>query len=237
MEEREAQSRQPAQALSLEDVFARFQAGQAKHLNLIVKADVQGSLQPIVDGLNKMSENNEEGIKIRILAAEIGAVTESDVMLARAGDAESDKAIIIAFNVGVGNSVKNQAGQDIEIRQYSVIYKLFEDIEKALHGMLDPQYAPRSIGRAEVRQIFNISRVGKVAGSYMRDGEARRKAKARLYRDGNLIADDLDIDALKRFNEDVSEVRTGYEFGVSFVGFNDVEEGDTLEFFVMERVN
>ncbi len=237
IEEREAQSRQPAQAMSLEDIFKQFQAGQAKQLNIILKTDVQGSLQPIVEGLEKISGNNVEGIQIRILAADVGAITESDVMLASAGDAEADRAIILGFNVTPNNSAKSQAQvQGIEIRSYDIIYKLFEDIEMALEGMLEPRYEPRIIGDAEVRQLFQISRVGVVAGSYMRNGEARRRSKARVYRGDELIADDLTIDALKRFNEDVSEVRTGFEFGVSFVNFQDLQEGDLIEFFIMERV-
>jgi translation initiation factor IF-2 len=235
---RNAKAQQPVRAMSLEDIFKQFQTGQAKHLNLIIKTDVQGSLQPIVEGLEKISGNNEEGIQVRILAADVGAVSETDVMLASAGDAESDKAIIIAFTTGVSNSARNQAQvHGVEIRQYDIIYKLFEDIEMALKGMLDPKYAPRVIGQAEVRQLFNISRVGTVAGSYMREGNGRRKSKARIFRDNRMIADNLEIDSLKRFNEDVAEVRSGFEFGVSFVNFNDLKEGDTVEFFVMERVN
>ena len=198
--ERNEKSRQPQQALSLEDIFAQFQAGQAKHLNLILKTDVQGSLQPILDRLEKMSGNNREGIKVRVLASDVGTVSESDVMLASAGDAEADKAIIMAFNVGVSNSARSQADvHGIEIREYNIIYKLFEDVEKALEGMLEPTYEAKRIGEAEIRQIFTISRVGKVAGSYMRDGEARRRSKARVYRNNTMIADELTLDALKRF--------------------------------------
>lgn len=236
--ERNAKAQQPARAMSLEDIFKQFQSGQAKHLNLIIKTDVQGSLQPIVEGLEKISGKNDEGIQVRILAAEVGAVSETDVMLASAGDAESDRAIIIAFTTGISNSARSQAQvHGVEIRQYDIIYKLFEDIEMALKGMLDPKYAPRVIGQAEVRQLFNISKVGTVAGSYMREGNARRRSKARIYRDNRLLADNLEIDALKRFNEDVAEVRSGFEFGVSFVNFNDLKEGDTVEFFVMERIS
>jgi translation initiation factor IF-2 len=228
----------PAQTLSLEEIFKQFQAGQAKQLNLILKVDVLGSLQPIVDGLEKISGKNNEGIKVRILAADVGAVSESDVMLASAGDEESDKAIVIAFSTGVSNTAKKQAeAQGVEIRSYDIIYKLFEDIELALEGMLDPVYAPKTIGHAEVRQLFNISKVGKVAGSYMKDGEARRRSKARVIRNGKVLADNLELDALKRFNDDVSEVRTGFEFGVSFVNFSDLAEGDNIEFFVIERVS
>jgi translation initiation factor IF-2 len=232
-----AKAYKPAQAMSLEDIFKQYQAGQAKQLNLIVKVDVQGSLQPIVEGLEKISGKNDEGIKVRVLAADVGAVSETDVLLASAGDADADKAIIIAFSTTVSNTAKKQAEtQGVEIRHYDVIYKLFEDIELALEGMLDPKYAAKIIGQAEVRQLFNISRVGKVAGSYMQQGEARRRSKARIIRNGKTIADNLELDALKRFNEDVSEVRTNFEFGVSFVNFSDIEERDVIEFFVMERV-
>ncbi len=236
--EREAAAAQPIQTASLEEIFAQFRAGQAKQLNLIVKADVQGSLEPIVTSLDQMSGQNEEGIQVKVLAADVGAVSENDVMLASAGDEESDKAIIIAFSTTVSGTAKQQAQQQgVEIRHYDVIYKLLEDVEKALQGMLDPKYSAKTIGRAEIRQLFTISRVGTVAGSYMRDGEARRKAKANVVRDGTRIAEGLDIDALKRFNEDVNEVRQGYEFGVSFVGYNDLQEGDTIEFYIMERVS
>jgi translation initiation factor IF-2 len=228
---------QPREALSLEEIFKQYKAGQAKQLNLIIKTDVQGSLQPIVEGLQKLSGKNEEGILIRILSAEVGAVSESDVMLASAGDEESDKAIIISFNSGISNSARSKAqAAGVEIREYDIIYKLFEDIELALVGMLAPKYEAKRIGEAEIRQIFNISRVGKIAGSYMREGEGRRRSKARLLRNGNVLAEDLTIDALKRFNEDVSEVRQGFEFGISFVNWQDIQEGDTIEFTVMERV-
>ena len=235
--EAEVNARQPAQAMSLEDIFKQFQAGQAKSLNLIIKTDVQGSLQPILDGLEKISGANEEGIKVRVLASDVGSVTESDVMLATAGDAEADKAIIIAFNTTVSNGARSKAqAQGVEIRDYNIIYNLFEDVEQALEGMLDPKYETRVTGHAEVRQLFNISRVGLVAGSYMQEGEAKRKGKARLFRNNKLVADDLNIDALKRFNEDVAEIRTGFEFGVSFVNHQDIQEGDIIEFYMVERV-
>jgi len=235
--EAEVNARQPAQAMSLEDIFKQFQAGQAKSLNLIIKTDVQGSLQPILDGLEKISGANEEGIKVRVLASDVGSVTESDVMLATAGDAEADKAIIIAFNTTVSNGARSKAqAQGVEIRDYNIIYNLFEDVEQALEGMLDPKYETRVTGHAEVRQLFNISRVGLVAGSYMQEGEAKRKGKARLFRNNKLVADDLNIDALKRFNEDVAEIRTGFEFGVSFANHQDIQEGDIIEFYMMERV-
>lgn len=233
----EEQTRQPQKAFSLEDVFAHFEQGSAKELKLIVKADVQGSLQPIADSLEELSKQNREGIKVRVLASEIGDVTESDVMLAAAGDNPNEKAIIIGFNVKVGNAAKNTAeAQGIEIRSYSVIYKLLEDIEAALEGMLEPTYEEKITGTAEVRQLFRISKVGTIAGSYVLDGDIRRKAKARVIRDDKVIADNQDVTSLKRFNEDVSEVRQGFECGIGLSNFNDFEEGDKIQFFIMERV-
>lgn len=217
---------------TLEDIFAQFQAGKTKELTVIIKADVQGSLQPIVDSLHELSEENEEGIKVRILAAEVGNISESDVMLASASS-----AMILGFNVNVDNASRSSAdAQGVEIRSYSVIYKLLEDIELALNGMLEPKYEKRTIGVAEVRQLFKISKVGVVAGSYMIDGEAKRNARARVRRGNDILVDEARISSLKRFNEDVREVRQGFECGISLDGFNDFEEGDRIEFFVEERV-
>ena len=224
---------QAARALSLEDVFAQFAAGEAKALNLIVKADVQGSLEPIVDSLKELSGKNEEGIGVDILSYDVGNVTENDIMLASASD-----AIIIAFNVSVDSAARRTAdSQGVDIRKYNIIYKLLEDIELALHGLLDPVYAPKTIGVAEVRKIFRISKVGAVAGSYILEGEARRNAKARVRRNGKVIVEETGVDSLKRMNDDVREVRTGFECGISLHNFNDFEEGDRTEFFIMERVN
>lgn len=223
----------PARTFTLEDLYANIQSSEKKEMNLILKVDVQGSLQPIVDSVKEMTEDNPEGIRVRMLSAEVGAVSEADVMLASAS-----KAVIMAFNIETPTSIERSASaQKVEIRKYSVIYKLFEDIEAALKGMLDPKYEPKNIGHAEVRALFKISRVGVVAGSYILDGEARRNAKARVIRNGKIIGDNLSISSLKRFNEDVREVRTGYECGISLANFNDIEEKDIIEFFVMERVN
>jgi translation initiation factor IF-2 len=219
--------------VTLEDIFAQFAAGEAKDLNIIVKVDVQGSLQPIVDSLSKLSETNKDGIGVRILLAEVGSVGESDVMLASAS-----KGIILAFNAEVTTSAKRAAdAHGVDIRHYTIIYKLLEDIELALQGLLEPEYAPKTIGQAEVRQVFKISKVGAIAGSYMRDGEARRNARVRVIRGGKVIAEDLHVGSLKRFNEDVREVRSGFECGIALEGFTNFEVGDILEFYVMERVN
>ncbi|MCB9459421.1 MAG: translation initiation factor IF-2 [Anaerolineaceae bacterium] len=218
-------------ALSLEEIFSQFQAGQAKSLNLVIKVDVLGSLQPIVDSLEELSGKNEEGITIDILSAEVGEVTESDIMLASASD-----AIVIGFNVDVGNAAKAQANvHGVDVRRYQVIYKLLEDIEMALLGMLEPKYEDRVIGVAEVRQTFKIGR-GTIAGCYIKEGEARRNAKVRVVRNDSIIVNETRVASLKRFEEDVREVRTGFECGVSLDGFNDFQEGDLIEFFVVEKV-
>ncbi len=218
---------------SLEDVFRNVAEGKAKELTLILKADVQGSLQPIVDSLTELSSSNKGGVKIRILNADVGNVSEADAMLATASG-----AIIIAFNVDVDNPARRTAeAQNVEIRSYTIIYKLLEDIELALKGLLDPVYEPKTIGTAEVRQVFRISKVGAIAGSMIREGEARRNAHARVKRGNRVLIEDTTVSSLKRFNEDVREVRTGFECGIGLNNFNDYEVGDTIEFFIMERVS
>ncbi len=231
----EAESRrgQPAApALTLEDLFAQFQAGQAKEFNIILKVDVQGSLQPIVDSIKKLSEENEQGIGVRILLADVGNITESDVMLASASH-----AVIVGFNVNVDNAARVSAdARSVEIRQYNIIYKLLEDLELALNGLLEPTYEAVTIGVAEVRQLFRIAKIGVVAGCYILEGEARRNAKARVRRGGDIILPEARVTSLKRFNEDVREVRTGFECGVSLDNFEAFKEGDRIEFFEMRRV-
>lgn len=220
-------------ALTLDDFFAQFQSGETKELSIILKTDVQGSIQPIVDELQNISQRNEEQIGIRVLRQEVGRITESDVMLASASN-----AIVIGFTVGADNAALSQAEvHGVEIRRYQIIYKLFEDIELALHGMLEPKYANRVIGVAEVRQIFKIPRSGLIAGCMIRDGVARRNAKARVKRGEKLTVDSVGVASLKRFQEDVREVRAGFECGIGLDGVNEYQEGDLIEFFVRERVN
>jgi translation initiation factor IF-2 len=234
VEGRQVETAGPQRAApTLEDVFAQFAAGRARDLNLIVKVDVRGSLQPIVDRLKDLSENNETGIHIRILLADIGDISESDVMLASASN-----AIIVGFHVDVDNPARRSAdSHGVDIRIYNVIYKLFEDIELALKGMLEPKYAEKVIGTAEVRQTFRIPRVGTIAGSYIRDGEARRNARARVRRGREVLVEDVAVSSLRRHDEDVREVRSGFECGVGLHGFNDLEVGDIIEFYVSERVS
>ncbi|MCY4008526.1 MAG: translation initiation factor IF-2 [Anaerolineaceae bacterium] len=235
-----AQERQLAQSAgnakprqSLEDLFAQFSAGERSELALIVKVDVLGSLQPITDSLHQMAEEGDSGITLNILADDVGNVSESDVMLASAS-----KAIILGFRVRVDNAAKMQAqALGVDIRQYNIIYKLFEDIQLALQGMLEPELVARTIGVAEVRQIFSISRVGAIAGSYVKEGQIRRRAKARLRRGDEIIIEDSEIDSLKRFTEDVREVRSGFECGIGLQGVSEYQEGDIIEVYELAQAN
>jgi translation initiation factor IF-2 len=220
-------------AVTLEELFAQFKSGTAKELALILKTDVQGSIQPIVDELKNISGQNEEGIEIHILRQEVGNITESDVMLASASG-----AIVVGFNVSADNAALASAeAQGVDIRKYNIIYKLFEDIELALNGMLEPKYENKVIGIAEVRQTFKIPRSGVIAGSMVKEGEIRRNAKARLKRGNKIIVDNATVSSLKRFQDDVREVRTGFECGIGLDGVSDFKEGDLIEFFVRQRVN
>ncbi len=234
IEERARQVRGPVPAaLTLEDLFKLYQAGNAKELAIVLKTDVQGSIQPITDELKNISQRNEEGIEVRVLRQEVGRITESDVMLASVSN-----GIVVGFNVDVDNPALASAEvRGVEIRKYNIIYKLFEDIELALHGMLEPKYGNQVIGVAEVRQTFKVPRSGVVAGSMIKEGEARRNAKARLKRGNRVIVDNVSVSSLRRFQDDVREVRSGFECGIGLDGVSDFHEGDIIEFFVRVRVN
>ena len=214
--------------VSLEEFFSRMQEGESKTLYLIVKADVQGSLEPIVNSLERLE--NEE-VDIEILRSSTGNISESDVMLASASD-----AIILGFNVDIDSIAKAAAiSEQVDVRSYQIIYKLFEDVEKALKGMLAPVYQDVVIGRAEVRQVFRIRNAGTVAGCYMRTGEARRNSSAHVVRGSSLLHTGP-VGSLKHLQENVREVKTGFEFGVSIEGWSDYQRDDIIEFFVSERV-
>jgi translation initiation factor IF-2 len=218
---------QTRKKVSLEDLFANVQAGEAKELNLIVKADVQGSLDPIVSELNKLGEGE---IGIRVLYSETGNIGDNDVMLASASN-----AIIIGFNVQADVSARRVAEKEgVDIRLYEIIYRMTEDIEKALNGMLEPETKEKIIGRAQVLAVFAASKFGKVAGCRVTDGELRRNAKIRLYR-GTDILYEGDLSSLRHEKEDVREVREGYECGVGFKNFNDIQVGDQLACYVVEK--
>ncbi|MBK6328834.1 MAG: translation initiation factor IF-2 [Chloroflexi bacterium] len=214
--------------MSLDEFFSRLQEGDVKTLNLIVKADVQGSLEPIVNSLGKLGD---EEVSLDILLAATGNVTESDVMLASASD-----AVILGFNVEIDPVAHAAASSEgVQISNYTIIYKLIEDVEKAMKGMLDPVYEEVLIGRAEVRQVFKIRGVGQIAGCYMRTGVARRNAQARLIRNTSLLHSGP-VSSLKHLAESVREVKAGFEFGVSLENWNDFRPGDYIEFFVTQRV-
>jgi translation initiation factor IF-2 len=216
-------------ALTLSELFSQFQAGDVAELNLILKADVQGSLEPIANSVEKLST---EDLKVKILHQGTGAVSESDVMLASAS-----QAIIIGFHVDVDEAARRMAMQEgVDIRLYNIIYKLVDDVDRALKGLLEPEYADVVIGHAEVRAVFRIRRRGNVAGCYVSDGEVTRNALVRVLRDEEEIFDSR-IDSLKRFQEDVTEVRAGFECGISVAGFDDFQEGDVLEFYVREQIS
>lgn len=214
--------------VTLEQLFDRFQAGEEKELRLVIKADVQGSLEPIVSSL---SDLDTEEIHINILHAETGKIGESDVMLATAS-----RAIVIGFNVEPDQSAQRLAETEgVSIRHYNIIYRLTEDIQKALKGMLEPEVKENVIGHAEVRAVFRISKVGGIAGCRVLDGEIRRNARIRVLRNEQTIHDS-EISSLKHLQDDVREVRQGFECGISLKGFDAFSEGDILECYVYETV-
>lgn len=229
-EEQEEVAPTERRGVSLDDFFSMLQEGESETLNLIVKADVQGSLEPVVTSLENIGRENEE-VDLEILHASTGNISESDINLAAASD-----AVVLGFNVDVDSAARVTAtNEGVQIKTYNIIYKLIEDVEKAMRGMLAPEFQERIIGRAEVRATFPISGVGTIAGSYMRTGVARRNARVRVIRDNTLVHSGP-VSSLKHLQENVREVKTGFEFGVGVQGFNDFEVGDVLEFFVTEQV-
>ena len=226
-EELAARAVAPVRAFTLDDFSSRIQAGQVKELNLIVKTDVQGSIEPIVSSLEKLGR---EDLKVNIIHAAAGNINESDVNLAIA-----TRAIIIGFDVLPDSPARHVAESGgVDIRTYDIIYKLIDEVDKALKGLLEPTYVDVVVGEAEVRATFRIRKVGFVAGCYIRQGEAQRNARARVFR-GEKQLHDGHITSLKRFEKDVREVQTGFECGVGLEGFQDVAVGDVIRFYVKER--
>ncbi len=225
--EKEKNVKNQKKNLSLEDLFAAYQAGEAKELRLIIKADVQGSLDPIVGEMEKLGKGE---IGIKILYAETGNIGENDITLASASD-----AIVIGFNVQAEPTARRLAAKEgVSIRLYNIIYRIVEDVEKALKGMLDPVYAEKMLGKAEVLAVFPISRVGKIAGCRVREGVLRRNAQMRLRR-GDDILFEGEIASLKHNKDKVNEVRSGFECGVGLQNFHDIEVGDILECYILEK--
>jgi len=207
-----------------------MEKGQSQELNLILKGDVSGSVEALEDSLAKIDVGDE--VSLRVIDRGVGAITETNVDLAAASD-----AIIIGFNVRPQGKATEMADKEgVEIRYYSVIYQAIEEIEAALKGMLKPEFEEVTLGQAEIREIFRSSKVGNIAGCMVTSGVIRRNAKARLIRDGNVAADNLDLSSLRREKDDVSEVREGFECGLTLRGFNDIKQGDIVECFEMREI-
>lgn len=214
--------------VSLDDLFASVDAGN-KEINVVLKADVRGSEEAVKNALEKIKEQD---VSVKVIRSGIGAITESDVVLASASN-----AIIIGFNVVASSSAKDIAkDNNIDIRLYTIIYKLVEDIEAAINGMLDPEYEEKILGEAEIRRIFKFSKVGNIAGSYITSGIVKNGALARVIRDGVVIANDEKIASLQREKDTVKEVKKGFECGITLEKFNDFKEGDTIEAYEMTEV-
>ena len=225
---RENMIKETPQKVSLDDLFSQIQSGNMKELNIVVKADVQGSVEAVRQSLERLS--NEE-VRVRIIHGGVGAITESDVMLASASN-----AIIIGFNVRPEPAAKAFADEEkVDVRLYRVIYNAIEDITAAMKGLLDPVFEEQVLGHAEVRQLFKASGVGTIAGSYVKDGKFVRNCQVRIIRDG-IVVYEGDLESLKRFKDDVKEVAAGYECGLVFKKFNDVKEGDWIEAYTMVEV-
>ncbi|HEY53820.1 MAG TPA: translation initiation factor IF-2, partial [Caldilineae bacterium] len=223
-----AAKEQPARSLSLDDLYAQIQSGDIKELNLIIKADVQGSLEPIVNSLEDLGGDE---VKIRILHQDVGNITESDVMLAAAS-----RALILGFSTRIDPIAQRQANRlGVKIELYTVIYQLVDDVAKALTGMLEPIYEDRLIGKAEVRAVFKIKGKGKILGCLVVDGVVRRDAPAKVFRNASELYAGR-VSSLKRYQEDVPEVRMGYECGIGIEGFANPKEGDIIEVYEQVRI-
>ncbi|KKB38936.1 Translation initiation factor 2 [Bacillus thermotolerans] len=214
--------------VSLDNLFEQMKQGEMKDLNIVLKADVQGSLEAVAAALQKIEV---EGVNVKIIHTGVGAITESDIILASASN-----AIVIGFNVRPDVNAKRAAeAEEVDVRLHRIIYKVIEEIEAAMKGMLDPEFQEKIIGQAEVRQTFKVSKVGTIAGSYVTDGKITRDSGVRLIRDGIVIFEG-EVDALKRFKDDAKEVSQGYECGITIKNFNDVKEGDIIEAFIEEEI-
>lgn len=214
--------------VSLEDLFQQIQENEMKEINLIVKADVQGSVEALAGSLRKIEV---EGVKVKIIHTGVGAISESDIILASASN-----AIVIGFNVRPDVNAKRTAEvEHVDVRLHRIIYNAIEEIESAMKGMLDPEYEEKILGQAEVRQVFKVSKVGSIAGCYVTDGKITRDSSVRVIRDGIVIYEGQ-LDTLKRFKDDVKEVAQNYECGLTIEKYNDIKEGDVVEAFVMQEI-
>ncbi|WP_010530665.1 translation initiation factor IF-2 [Lentibacillus jeotgali] len=222
------ENRSESTKVSLDDLFEQIKQGEMKEINIVIKADVQGSAEALASSLEKI---DVEGVNIKIIHTGVGAIKESDIILASASN-----AIVIGFNVRPDVNAKKAAeSEKVDVRLHRVIYKVIEEIESAMKGMLDPEYQEKVIGQAEVRETFKVSKIGTIAGSYVTDGKITRDSGVRLIRDG-VVQFEGEVDTLKRYKDDVKEVAQNYECGITIKNFNDIKEGDILEAFVMEEI-
>jgi translation initiation factor IF-2 len=225
--EEKARPAQGPKRLSLDELFARSEGEAQKELRIVLKADVHGSVEAVRDALLKLSA---EEVKVNVILAGVGAISESDVMLAKASD-----AIVVGFHVRPDPAARRAAeGQGVDLRSYQIIYELTDEVRRAMAGLLPPKVSEKVLGRVEVRKTFNVPRVGTVAGCYVTDGMVRRNARARLLRDGVQVWDGT-LASLKRFKDDVREVQTGFECGIGLEGYNDVKVGDVIEPYEIEE--
>ena len=221
-------TRQANSAVSLDTLFEQMKQGEMKDLNIIIKADVQGSVEALAMSLAKI---DVEGVNVRIIHTGVGAINESDITLAVASN-----AVVIGFNVRPDNNAKQMAQtEQVDIRLHSIIYKVIEEIEAAMTGLLDPEFVEKVIALAEVRQVYKVSKIGTIAGAYVTEGKVSRDGKVRVIRDSVVIYEG-EIDTLRRFKDDVKEVQSGYECGMTVENFNDIKEGDVFEVYIMEEV-
>jgi translation initiation factor IF-2 len=232
-EQTKARSRESSLAkrtqVTLDNLFTQIEAGNVKELNVIIRADVQGSVDVLTKYLSQLST---EEVKINILHAAVGGITEGDVVLA-----EASNAVIIGFNVvSEERAAKIAEAEGVEIRLYNVIYRITEDLEKSMAGLLEPEEQERSVGRAVVRTLFKISRVGTIAGCYVSDGVVNKNAKVRLVRDNVVIRDNLSIESLRHFKEDVREVKAGLECGIKIAKFDDIKVDDVFDFYEIVKI-
>ena len=221
-------TRQASSAVSLDTLFEQMKQGEMKDLNIIIKADVQGSVEALAMSLAKI---DVEGVNVRIIHTGVGAINESDITLAVASN-----AVVIGFNVRPDGNAKQMAQtEQVDIRLHSIIYKVIEEIEAAMTGLLDPEFVEKVIGLAEVRQVYKVSKIGTIAGAYVTEGKVSRDGKVRVIRDSVVIYEG-EIDTLRRFKDDVKEVQSGNECGMTVENFNDIKEGDVFEVYIMEEV-
>ena len=217
--------------MTLEDALRRIQEGQIDQLNLILKGDVSGSVEALEDALLGIDVGAEGEVGLRIIGRGVGAITENDINLAKASD-----AVVIGFNVRPEGKARELADREkVDVRYYSVIYQAIEDVESALKGMLKPEFEEAQLGTAEIREVFRSSKVGNIAGCIVRSGTIVRNSKARLVRDGVVVADNLTISGLRRFKDDVTEVREGFECGISLGSYNDINVDDVIETFELRE--